>query len=61
MRSTSEAKERRPLSDSDEEVEGSARFSPESVPRPPRSPFEDPEEDSSEEDELVEMRPRRTS
>lgn len=54
--STSQAKERRPLSDSDEEVEGNAAI----APKPPRSPFEDPDEDSSEE-EMVEMRPRRTS
>lgn len=53
VRTTSEAKERRPLSDSDEEGELDA-------PKPPRSPFDDPDEDSSEE-ELVEMRPRRTS
>lgn len=57
MRTTSEAKERRPLSDSDEDGEGAGRVE---APRPPRSPFADPDEDSSEE-ELVEMRPRRTS
>lgn len=53
VRRTSEAKERRPLSDSDEEVEREA-------PKPPRSPFDDPDEESSEE-EMVEIPPRRTS
>lgn len=57
VRRTSEAKERRPLSDSDEEIEGNAAI----APKPPRSPFADPDDGSSEEDELVEIRPRRTS
>lgn len=55
VRRTSEAKERRPLSDSDEENESLAS----SAPKPPRSPFDDP--DDSSEDEMVEMRSRRTS
>lgn len=55
LMTTSQARERRPLSDSDEEVEGTI-----DAPKPPRSPFEDAN-DSSEEDELVEIRPRRTS
>lgn len=50
---TTQAKQRAPLSDSDEEVESAP-------PKPSRSPFADPDDDSSE-DELVEIRPRRTS
>ena len=54
VRMAREAEVRRPLSDSDEEVQGEGAGI-----RRERSPFDDPED--SDEEESLEMRPRRTS
>ena len=59
--STTEAKERTPLDDGDDEAAELGTAMESKLAISGEGPFADPLEDSSDDDELVEIRPRRTS